>query len=106
MEFDTVPADPKIRLHVRNLIDSPDEKSMGGGSQSGQSVTCKLPTVKIPPNADLRLVHTDGRPIRGTRSCSDCSLTLKSLPNISPKTTLILIAFDGKESHSQTVTTL
>ena len=112
MEFDTVPADPKIELRVRNLIDAPDEKPRGGGSlfqtasQSGQSATCKLPAVKTLPNADLRLVHTDGRPIRGTRSRSDGSLPLKALPNIPPKTAFILTAFNGKESHSQTVTTL
>lgn len=46
-------------------------------------------------------VHTDGRPIRGTRS-----RTLKCLPNIAPGTHPILTAFDGKESRPQTITTL
>ena len=112
MEFDTAPADPKIRLRIRNLIDAPDEEPRGGGSltetasQSGQRATCKLPAVKTLPNADLRLVHTDGRPIRGTRSRPDGTLPLKSLPNIAPGTQLILTAFDGKKSHSQTITTI
>ena len=111
MEFDPTPADPKIGLRIRNLIDAPDEAPRGGGSlsetasQSGQKATCKLPAVKTLPNADLRIVHTDGRPIRGTRSRPDGSLPLKSLPNITPGTQLILTAFDGKESHSQTITT-
>ena len=111
MEFDPTPADPGIGLRIRNLIDAPDDAPRGGGSltetasQSGQTPSCKLPAVKTLPNADLRLVHTDGRPIRGTRSQPDGSLPLKSLPNIAPGTQLILTAFDGKESHSQTITT-
>lgn len=111
MEFDPTPADPQIGLRIRNLIDPPTETPRGGGSltetasQSGQLPTCKLPEVKTLPNADLRLVHTDGRPIRGTRSRPDGSIPLKNLPNIKPGTPLILTAFDGKKSHSQTITT-
>jgi hypothetical protein len=112
MEFDPTEVDPKIGLRIRNLIDAPGETPRGGGSltetasQSGQAATCKLPRIKTLPNADLRLAHTDGRPIRGTRSQPDGTLPLKTLPNIAPGTQLILTAFDGKESHSQTVTTL
>lgn len=112
MEFDPTPADPTIALRIRNLIDPPSETPRGGGSltetasQSGQLPTCQLPEIKTLPNADLRLVHPDGRPIRGTRSRPDGSMPLKSLPNIKPGTQLILTAYDGKESHSQTLTTL
>lgn len=112
MEFDPTLADPKIGLRIRNLIDAPDQSPRGGGSltetasQSGQTATCNLPSIKTLPNADLRLVHTDGRPIRGTRAQPDGTLPLKTLPNIAPGTQLILTAFDGKESHSQTITTL
>ena len=112
MEFDPTLVDPKIDLRIRNLIDAPDETPRGGGSlsetasQSGQAATCKLPSIKTLPNADLRLAHTDGRPIRGTRSQPDGSLPLKTLPNIAPGAQLILTAFDGIESRSQTVTTL
>jgi len=112
MEFDPTPINPTIGLRIRNLIDAPNEIPRGGGSlsetasQSGQAATCKLPAVKTLPNADLRLVLTDGRPIRGTRSQPDGSLPLKTLPNLAPGTQIILTAFDGKESHSQTITTL
>ena len=112
MEFDPTPTDPTLSLRIRNLIDHPSAEPRGGGSltetasQSGQLPSCQLPHIKTLPHADLRLVHTDGRPIRGTRSTPDGSLPLKSLPNIPPGTPLILTAYDGKKSHSQTIITL
>ena len=112
MEFDPRHADPTIGLRIRNLIDPPSAEPRGGGSlsetaaQSGQLPSSKLPKVITLPHADLRLVHTDGRPIRGTRSRADGSLPLRALPNIPAGTTLILTAYDGKESQSHTITTV
>lgn len=112
MEFDTVQADPAIGLRIRNLIDPPTEPPRGGGtlhepaSASGRPLTCKLPTIKTLPNADVRFVHTDGRPIRGVRSQPNGSVTLTGLPDIQPRTQLIVTAFDGKQSASQTIVTL
>ncbi len=110
MEFDPTKADPEIGLRIRNMIDAPNEAPRGGGSlvegasASGRALTCQLPAIKTLPNADVRFVHTDGRPIRGTRSRADGSISLKGLPGIEPGTQLIVTAFDGKQSESQTIT--
>ncbi len=109
MEFDPSRAEEAIGLRIRNLIDAPDELPRGGGalaekaSQSGRPMTCKLPAIKTLPNADVRFVHTDGRPVRGTRSLPDGSIALKGLPEIEPGSQLIVTAFDGEKSESQTV---
>ena len=104
-------AEPKIALRIRNMIDAPDETPRGGGSleesasESGRPLACRLPTIQTLPNADVRFVHTDGRPVRGTRSLADGSIALKGLPDIEPGTQLIVTAFDGENSESQTVST-
>lgn len=109
MEFDPARPDPAIGLRIRNLIDPPTEQPRGGGSlteaasASGRPLTCKLPAIKTLPNADVRFVHTDGRPIRGTRSQADGSIALKGLPDIKPGTQLIVTAYDGKKAASQTI---
>ena len=93
------------------MIDAPTEKPRGGGalaetaSQSGRTPSCKLPKIRTLPNADVRFVHTDGRPVRGTRSLADGSISLGGLPDLEPGTQLIVTAFDGEQSESQTVVT-
>jgi hypothetical protein len=112
MDFDPSHSDPKIGLRIRNMIDAPGEAPRGGGSleetasESGRPLTCRLPKIKTLPNADVRFVHTDGRPIRGTRSQKDGSVSLKGLPEIEPGTQLIVTAFDGQNSESQTIKAL
>ncbi|MDG2122810.1 MAG: alkaline phosphatase D family protein [Verrucomicrobiales bacterium] len=109
MEFDTARADPGIGLRVRNMIDAPTETPRGGGSlaevasESGRALTCSLPEIRTLANADVRFVHTDGRPIRGVRSLADGRVALKGLAGIEPGTRLIVTAFDGEKSESQTV---
>ncbi len=109
MHFDPRKSDPAIGLRLRNLIDEPNEIPRGGGalhevaSQSGNPLTCQLPEIKTLANADVRFVHTDGRPVRGTRSLSDGTISLKGLPQIEPGTRLIVTAFDGEKSESQTI---
>ncbi len=110
MEFDPSKPDPGIDLCIRNMIDAPSEAPRGGGalnevaSNSGRLPTSTLPPIKTLPNADVRFVHTDGRPIRGTRSLADGTVPLKGLPDIQPGTQLIVTAFDGDHSASQTIT--
>ncbi|MGI9240667.1 MAG: alkaline phosphatase D family protein, partial [Verrucomicrobiales bacterium] len=111
MEFDPGQPDPSIGLRLRNMVDAPGETPRGGGSlgevasESGRRPTCNLPPITTLPDADVRFVHTDGRPIRGTRSRPDGSITLRGLPDIAPGTQLIVTAFDGKQSASQTIVT-
>ena len=110
MEFDPSQPDPQIGLRLRNMIDAPTEAPRGGGalaesaSDSGRLLTCTLPPIKTLPNADVRFVHTDGRPIRGTRSLADGTVLLKGLPDIKTGAQLIVTAFDGEKSESQTIT--
>lgn len=109
MEFDTSQPDPGIGLRVRNLIDAPDETPRGGSSleetasQSGRPLTCQLPEIETLANADVRFVHTDGRPVRGVRSLDDGSIPIRGLTDVAPGTQLIVTAFDGKSSQSQTI---
>ena len=72
-------------------------------SDSGRALSCKLPVIKTLPSADVRFVHTDGRPIRGTRSFADGKIALKGLSGIQPGTKLIVTAYDGKKSESQVI---
>jgi hypothetical protein len=112
MEFDTDKAEPTIALRIRNMIDPPSESPRGGGSlsekasESGRPVACKLPEIKTLANADVRFVHTDGRPIRGVRSLSDGSLPIKGLTDVDPGSKIIVTAFDGEASQSQTIRAL
>ena len=109
MEFDPSQPDPGIGLRVRNMIDAPDETPRGGNSleetasQSGRPLICQLPEIQTLPNADVRFVHTDGRPVRGVRSLDDGSIPIKGLTDVAPGTQLIVTAFDGKNSQSQTI---
>ena len=109
MEFDTAQADPTIGLRIRNMIDPPTESPRGGGSlaekasESGRPVTCQLPEIKTLANADVRFVQTDGRPIRGVRSLNDGSIPIKGLTDVEPGTKIIVTAFDGETSESQTI---
>jgi len=85
MEFDPSKPDPAIGMRIRNMIDAPDEKPRGGGalkevaSQSGRPPTCKLPAINTLLHADVRFVHTDGSPIRGTQTRADGVVPLSGL---------------------------
>ena len=112
MEFDPRKADPAIGLRVRNLIDAPTEKPRGGGSletaasATGRTPTSRLPKIKTLANADVRVVGTDGRPIRGTRSGEDGSVPITALADVPKGTKVIVTAFDGRQSSSSVVETV
>ena len=111
MEFDTRPADARIGLRVRNLIDSPTEVPRGGGSletlasRTGRTQSSGLPKFTTLPNADVRILHTNGRAIRGIRSAADGSIPISGLVDVAPGTQILVTAFDGERSESQVVTT-
>lgn len=103
MLFDPRGADPGFQLKIRNLIDPPTEIPRGGGSveevasQTGRPIGCRLPSLRTLPNADVLLLHVDGRPIRGTRSLADGSIPLMGLPEVAPGNRIRVSAFaEGK----------
>ncbi len=112
MRFDTTGANPSIALRVRNLIDAPADRPRGGGaletvaSETGRPLTCRLPLTRTLPNADVRFLRLDGRPIRGTRSLADGTVPLAGLVDVHSGDTVIMIAFDGQQSASQVLTML
>ncbi|MFT6617293.1 MAG: alkaline phosphatase D family protein [Verrucomicrobiia bacterium] len=111
MEFDPRAADPAIGLRLRNMIDAPDAAPRGGApletaaSATGRKASSQVEPVKLLPNSDVRIVHTDGRPIRGTRSGEDARTPTVALTDIDPGSQVIVTAFDGRKSMSRVVTT-
>ena len=111
MEFNPARADPAIGLRIRNMIDSPTAQPRGGGSlettasATGRVIQSKLPPITLLPNADVRFVDENGRPIRGIRSLANGRVPLTGLVDVKPGTKVIVTAFDGEESKSIVVTT-
>jgi hypothetical protein len=111
MEFDPRPADPAIGLRVRNMIDAPTEEPRGGGSlettasTTGRKPSSKLPEMKTLADADVRIVSTNGSPIRATRSDSSGTLRATTLVDVPTGTKVIVTAFDGTQSKSYVVAT-
>ncbi len=110
MEFDPREKDGAIGLRIRNMIDAPDDNVRGGASlestnsKTGRLHACSLPRIKTLPNADVRLVLAEtGRPLRGTRSFADGSISVAGLSNAQPGQKILVNAFDGNKSHSQVV---
>ena len=112
MEFDPRQADPTIGLRIRNLIDPPQEQPRGGApletqaSQTGRQPTSLLPKVQTLPSADVRVVATNGAPIRGTRSDASGNLQVTHLIDVPVGTKVIVTAFDGNKSDSKVVKTV
>jgi hypothetical protein len=112
MEFDPRQADPAIGLRVRNLIDTPKEAPRGGSaletnaSNTGRKPSSQLPKLKTLANADVRIVTTDGAPIRGTRSNANGEVPTTTLVGIPKDSKVIVTVFDGTKSDSQVVSTV
>ena len=94
------------------MIDAPHEPPRGGGaletvaSNTGRKPASKLPGLRTLPEADVRVVSTDGTPLRGTRSDADGGLSETTLVDVPQGTKVIVTAFDGDKSQSQVVTTI
>ena len=111
MEFDPRGAEPRFGLRVRNLVDPPSEEPRGGGSvaesaaNTGRPPTCRIPEVKLPPDADVLITDSMGRPIRGGRTLADGSLPIRGLTGVAAGEIVILTARNGGRVSSQAVTT-
>jgi hypothetical protein len=112
MVFDPRGVDPSFQLKIRNLVDPPTEMPRGGGSvednvsHTGRPIGCRLPSLRTLPNADVLLLHADGRPIRGTRSLADGSIPLAGLPEVVPGTAIRVSAFAEGNGEAFEVETL
>ena len=112
MEFDPRPADPAIGLRVRNMIDAPAATPRGGGAlettaaSTGRTPTSRLPGWTTLPNADIRVVATNGAPLRGTRSDASGRVPATTLVDVPQGTAVIVTAFDGHQSESKVVSTV
>ena len=111
MEFDPRGAEPRFGLRVRNLVDPPSEEPRGGGSvaesaaNTGRPPTCRIPAVKLPPDADVLITDSMGRPVRGGRTLADGSLPIRGLTGVAAGEIVILTARNGGRVSSQAVTT-
>lgn len=110
--FDPRGVDPVMTLRIRNLIDAPSDKPRGGGavvrtaSSTGRVPKSSLQGVTTLSHADVYLRHLDGRPVLGTRSLGDGSLSLAGLPDVQPGTRLLLTAVSGNKTDSQLIETM
>ena len=111
MEFDPRPADAKIGLRLRNLIDSPAEKPRGGSaleavaSSTGRRITSRLPPLKLLPSASVRFTDREGVPLRSIRSQADGTVPLAGLVGVPPGSPVLVTATDGKTASSVIVVT-
>ncbi len=112
MEFDPRPADPAMAYRLRNMIDAPTEEPRGGGqlaetaSVTGRPITSRLPEIKTLPNADIRFVTTEGRPLRGARSLSDGRVPISGLVDVEAGQTVLVTAYDGEKAKTLTISTM
>ncbi len=111
-EFDPTAADPTLSLKIRNIIDAPQDAPRGGGTVfRGASTTGRVPSSALPkldtlPNADVNFHYLDGRPILGTRSTPDGTLSLTGLPDILPGTSILMNVRAGNAVEAKVITTL
>ena len=75
-------------------------------SDTGRKPASQLPKLKTLANADVRVVSTDGAPIRGTRSGAKGEVPATTLVDVPKGTKVIVAAFDGQRSKSTVVTTV
>ena len=110
MAFDPRLANPAIGLRVRNLIDPPSAKPRGGApletsaASTGRRATCTLPALTTLPNADVRFVTLDGRPIRGSRSDAAGKVQVSGLIGPKPGERIMMTANDGQKADAQIIT--
>ncbi len=112
MEFDPRQADPAIGLRVRNMIDAPEDAPRGSGaletavSSTGRKPSSRLPDLKTLANSDIRIIGTDGVPLRGTRSDADGDVPATMLVDVPKGSRVIVTAFEGRQSESKVVSTV
>ena len=63
-------------------------------------------TMTTLPDADVRVVTTDGVPVRGTRSDADGSIPRTTMDDVAKGTKVIVTAYDGQRSESTVVTSV
>ena len=94
------------------MIDSPKDTPRGGGSlettaaNTGRKPRSYAPQIKTIPNADVRFMTLSGKPIRGTRSHGDGSITRTGFPEIAVGERLLMLATDEETTESKIVTTI
>jgi len=109
MVFDSRGAEPSFELKLRNLIDPPSETSRGGGdvaeraSNTGRPATCRVDRLTVLPDADVLFSDADGRPIRGSRSQSDGSITVAGLVGPQPGAEIVVTSRRGAQTSAQVV---
>ena len=112
MEFDPSKRKPQIGLRVRNMIDSPQDTPRGGGSletsaaSTGRKPLSFAPDVKTIANADVRFLTLSGRPIRGTRSHVDGTITRTGFPEFTVGTRLLMLVSNNQTTESKIITTV
>ena len=112
MNFDPRGAEPRIGLRLRRLNDAPSRAARGGGyvdvaaAGTGREITCRLPALRTLPNAGVRFVTLDGKPIRGTRSLGDGAVAVTGLVGIAPGRKLIMTAHANGQAEARVVETL
>ena len=101
-----------VQFKIRNLIDAPKDQPRGGGSakiplqSTGRPITSQLPEIKTLPNAEVRFATIQGRPIRGTRSTVNGTISLKGLVDVEPATKVLMTAIGDSKVDAQVLTTL
>jgi hypothetical protein len=95
-----------------NLVDSPQQKSRGGGalktvaSQTGREPSCRIPEFKTIPNAEIQTSDLDARPMRGTTSLSDGRIAISGLVDVQAGADVRIVAHCGNDTEAKKVRTI
>lgn len=106
MEFDPRGVEANFALKLRNLVDSRREAPRGGGDISdragntGRPITCRLEGLDLLPSADVLFLDAEGRPIRGTRSQADGTISVEGLVGPLPGDDILVVTRRGSESKT------
>ena len=91
-------------------MDGPGDEPRGGGigggklSESGRTITSRLPEVKTLGNAQVSIKRADnGAPILGTVSLPDGGLNLEGLIDVEPGAKVVLTAQRDDEAYAQVI---
>ena len=112
MIFDTDSEMPRVRMKIRNIIDSAKDEARGGGEldvpvfNTGRPLSCRFPALKTLPQADVVFYTLAGEPIRGTRSQEDGRILINGFVDVPPGTEVVMSSRNGGRVESRIIKTL
>ena len=103
--------EPEVIAAIRNIIDAPQDPPRGGGhlraagNTLGRPPTSWLPDFRAFPHASIRVLRTDGAPLRAARAGPDGWVRKLGLVDAHPGESLLVVMQQGNKASAQILTT-